>query len=512
MLKNRGAGVLLHVSSMPSPYGIGVFDKNVLHFIDRIAEMGFTYWQVLPFNPVDASNSPYCSASAFAGNYLFINPEGLRDMGLIDDNDLRENIYEGSPYTAAFSFAAEKRLKTLKKAFLAAGAELAKKIKAFEIETPWLTDYAVYMAVKELEGEKPWWEWSKKHAKYHECIRDIYEFEESAAFWKFVQYIFFMQWYEIKKYANKKDVAVIGDMPIYVALDSADVWSNLPMFLIDEKKLKPEKVAGVPPDYFSEDGQLWGNPIYDWKAMKKDGYSWWLTRLEYALKTYDVVRIDHFRAFASYWAVPADSETAKTGEWLEGPRMDLFGRVFEKFGKDAPIIAEDLGTFGEDVIQLLKDTGLPGMKVAQFAFDPNGDSTHLPHNAEKNSVNYVGTHDNNTLLGWLWEADENERRFALDYCRFGGGNWGEGGYRSASCRSVIETVWQSASNVAIVTLQDMCGFGADARMNTPGIAEKNWAFRTTAETVDSIDGEYFRHINSLYRRMYPAFEKEKKTV
>ncbi len=508
MLKKRGAGVLLHISSMPSPYGIGVFDENVLSFIDKIADMGFTYWQVLPFNPVDASNSPYCSPSAFAGNYLFINPKKLFDTGLIDESDLNENIYHGSPYTADYNFAAEKRLKTLKKAFLNVDEKLAKEIKAFEIENPWLTDFAVYMAVKELEGEKPWWEWEEKHARYYDCIKDVYSFEKRAAFWKFVQYIFFRQWFEIKEYANKKGVAVIGDMPIYVAMDSADVWSNLPMFLIDEKKLKPEKVAGVPPDYFSEDGQLWGNPIYDWKAMKKDGYSWWLQRLGFALKTYDVVRIDHFRAFASYWAVPAESKTAKVGEWLDGPKMDLFNKVFEKFGKNAPIIAEDLGTFGEDVIQLLKDSGLPGMKVVQFAFDPNGDSSHLPHNAVANSINYVGTHDNNTLLGWLWEAGEAERKFALDYCRFKGENWGEGGYRSASCRSVIETVWQSASNVAIVTLQDMCGFGADARMNVPGVAEKNWAFRTTAETIASIDKDYFRHINSLYRRMYPALENE----
>ncbi|MBR7073068.1 MAG: 4-alpha-glucanotransferase [Eubacterium sp.] len=511
MLKKRGAGVLLHISSMPSPYGIGVFDENIIHFIDRVADMGFTYWQVLPFNPIDRSNSPYCSASAFAGNPLFINPEGLLKMGLIDENDVRENVYEGTPYTAAFEFAKERRIKTLKKAFLAVNDELAKEIKAFEIENSWLTDYAVYMAVKELEGEKPWWEWDKKHARYHDCIKEVYSFEKRAAFWKFVQYIFFKQWYEIKKYANKKGVAVIGDMPIYVAMDSADVWANLPNFLIDKKTLTAKKIAGVPPDYFSEDGQLWGNPIYDWKAMKKDGYSWWLTRLEAALKTYDTVRIDHFRAFASYWSVPAESKTAKVGEWVDGPRMDFFNAVFEKFGKDAPIIAEDLGTFGEDVIQLLEDTGFPGMKVAQFAFDPNGDSTHLPHNATPNSINYVGTHDNNTILGWLWEANESERKFALDYCHFKGDNWGEGGYRSPSCRAITEAVWQSASNVAVITLQDMCGFGADARMNTPGIAEKNWAFRTTRETIDSIDAEYFKHINSLYRRMYPVFEQQKRT-
>ncbi len=506
MLKKRGAGVLLHVSSMPSEYGIGVFDENAKHFIDKIADMGFTYWQVLPFNPVDQANSPYCSASAFAGNYLFIDPKGLRDMGLISEEDVRENIYNGSPYTANYSYAAEKRLSTLKKAFLSVDEELAKSVKEYEIQHPWLTDYAVYMAVKELEGLKPWWEWSEPHARYFECIQNVYDYEERAAFWKFVQYIFYLQWSGIKDYANKRGVAVIGDMPIYVAMDSADVWANLPMFLIDEKTLKPQKIAGVPPDYFSEDGQLWGNPIYDWKAMKSDGYSWWIQRLEHALSTFDTVRIDHFRAFASYWAVPADSKTAKVGEWLDGPKMDLFNTVKEKLGHDAPIIAEDLGTFGEDVIQLLSDSGFPGMKVAQFAFDPNSDSSHLPHNAEKNSVNYVGTHDNNTILGWLWEAGEEKRRFALDYCSFSGGNWGEGGYRSASCRAITEAVWRSASNTAIITLQDMCGFGSDARMNKPGVAEGNWEFRTTRETIDGIDADYFRHINSLYRRTYPAFE------
>ncbi|MCH5314955.1 MAG: 4-alpha-glucanotransferase [Eubacterium sp.] len=506
MLKKRGAGVLLHISSMPSDYGIGVFDSNVKEFIDTIADMGFTYWQVLPFNPLDDANSPYCSPSAFAGNYLFIDPKGLKEMGLATEQEVADNIYNGSPYTADYKFASQKRLELLKKAFLRIDDALAKQIKDFEIANPWLTDYSVFMAVKEQEDMKPWWQWEDKHAHYFQCIKDIYSYEEAAAFWKFVQFIFYKQWNELKEYANGKGIAVIGDMPIYVAMDSADVWSNLPMFLIDEKTLKVEKVAGVPPDYFSEDGQLWGNPIYDWKAMKKDGYSWWLSRLGHALKTYDTVRIDHFRAFASYWAVPAESETAKIGEWVDGPRMDFFSKVFEKY-PDAPIIAEDLGVFGEDVVKLLEDTKLPGMKVVQFGFDPNSDSSHMPHNATQNSINYVGTHDNNTILGWLWEASEEERRFALDYIGFSGDNWGEGGFYSQSCRRVIEAVWKSASNVAVVAFQDMCGFGSDARMNVPGVPEKNWLFRTTADTIRNIDKEYFKKINSLYRRMYPVFGK-----
>lgn len=506
MLKKRGAGVLMHISTLPGDYGIGVFDKNAKDFIDKIHNMGFTYWQVLPFNPTDESNSPYCSPSAFAGNFLFIDPNGLYEMGLVDKTDVESNRYTGSPYTADYEFAAEKRYALLRKAFLNTDSKIAAEIKEFELQNPWLTDYAVYMAVKEANGGKPWWEWDKKQAVYAKCIKNIYSFEKDAAFWKFVQYILYKQWFEIKKYANEKGIAVIGDMPIYVAMDSVDVWADLPLFEIDKKTLKPKKVAGVPPDYFSENGQLWGNPIYNWSAMKKDGYSWWISRIGAALKTYDVVRIDHFRAFASYYEVDADAENAKKGKWKKGPGMELFNRVFETY-PNAPIIAEDLGTFGEDVVQLLKDTGFPGMKVVQFGFDPNGDSSHLPHNAVQNSVNYVGTHDNNTLLGWLWEADEAQRRFALEYCGFKGDNWGEGGYKSPSCRSIIETVWKSSSNVAIIAFQDMCGFGSDARMNIPGVADKNWRFRTTADTVNAVDSEYFHHINALYRRMYPVFDK-----
>lgn len=507
MLNKRASGVLFHISSIPGDYGIGVFDKNCFDFIDFLADMGFGYWQVLPFNPVDGANSPYCSNSAFAGNYLFISPDGLYEEGLVTKEDAEENKYLGSPYTADYKFASEKRLELLKKAFLNINNELAEKIKAFELQNPWLTDYAVYMAVKDIENQKPWWEWKSEHARYHECIKNIYDFEEQAAFWKFVQYIFFTQWKKIKEYANSKGIAIIGDMPIYVAMDSVDVWSNPELFKIDEKSLKAKVVAGVPPDYFSENGQLWGNPIYDWPAMEKSGFDWWISRIAHAFKIWDVLRIDHFRAFASYWEVPADSDTAKIGKWVDGPKMKLFNKVFEYF-PNAPIIAEDLGVFGDDVVELLQQTKFPGMKVIQFGFDPGSDSSHLPHNCTQNCVNYVGTHDNNTILGWLWEASENERRFALDYVGFSGDNWGEGGYYSPSCRKIIEAVWKSSANTAIISFQDMCGFGSDARMNIPGVPEKNWRFRTTKETIEKTDREYFRKINALYRRMYPVFDNE----
>lgn len=508
MLNKRGAGVLMHVSSIPSDYGIGVFDKNCISFIDKIKEMGFGYWQVLPFNPVDDANSPYCSSSAFAGNFMFIDPVKLMQDGLVSKEDVEDNFYRGTPYTADYEFAGRKRMDLLKKAFSKITAETASAVKEFEKENPWVVDFSLFMAIKEANDKKPWWEWDEEYARYNVFVeKHRYDFEEQSAFWRFVQYVFFTQWNEVKAYANEKGIAVIGDMPIYVAMDSVDVWAHLGQFKIDEETLKPSKVAGVPPDYFSADGQLWGNPLYDWEKMKKDGYEWWLSRLGSALKTYDVVRIDHFRAFASYWEVPAESDTAKNGSWATGPRMDFFNKVFEKY-PDAPIIAEDLGIFGEDVVKLLEDTSFPGMKVVQFGFDPDGDSSHLPHNADRNSVNYVGTHDNNTILGWLWEADERQRRFALDYIGFEGDNWGDGGYYSKSCRKVIEAVWKSSSNTAVIAFQDMCGFGSDARMNIPSVPEKNWRFRTTSETINSIDVQYFLKINSTYRRMYPVFDAE----
>ncbi|MBR5134652.1 MAG: 4-alpha-glucanotransferase, partial [Clostridia bacterium] len=355
-------------------------------------------------------------------------------------------------------------------------------------------------AVKEDQQNVAWWEWDAELAAYESCLKVADRFEARTMFWLFVQSMFWEQWSEIHAYAAEKGVKILGDMPIYVSMDSVDVWSHRDMFCIDQRTFRPDKVAGVPPDYFSADGQLWGNPLYDWDAMKKSSYAWWIDRVKMALDLYDMVRIDHFRAFASYWAVPATAKTAKEGEWEKGPGQQLFDAVCAAFDEPPAIVAEDLGTFGEDVIALLESSGFPGMRVIQFGFDPNGDSTHLPHNYPKNTVAYVGTHDNNTLLGWLWEARDDERRFALDYCGFDGNDWGEGGYQSRSCRRIIETVWKSSADLAIIAFQDMCGFGSDARMNIPGVPEKNWRFRTTADTIRAMDHAYFARINRLFRR------------
>lgn len=492
----RRAGVLMHISSLPSPYGTGVFGKTAVDFARFLADCGFSFWQILPMTPVDAGNSPYASESAFAGYPAFIDPEMLLSDGLITREEEASCRYDGSPYTADYAFSLEKRMAVLRAAFERFTPD--DDLDTFVSENSWVKPYSLYKTLKSRYNGAEWWKWDEFSSFLTACSHYA-DFEEEAAFYIFVQYIFDRQWKRTKKRINAFGIDILGDIPMYVSLDSADVWSNTELFDIDPKTMRPNKCAGVPPDYFSADGQFWGNPLYRWDVMKKDGYGWWMDRLARSLSLTDALRIDHFRGFASYWAIPYCAKTAKEGSWMTGPGTDFFKKVFERFG-DADIIAEDLGVFGEDVVELLDKTGFPGIRVVQFGFDPSDDSSHLPHNYPENSVACVGTHDNNTLLGWLWEADEENRNFALSYCSFKGGDWGEGGSRSPSCRSIIETVWRSPSAAAVIPFQDMCGFGADARMNVPGVPTMNWRFRTTNDTVNGVDREYFRKLNQTFRR------------
>lgn len=479
------------IFSLPGPFGIGVFGEEAYNFIDRISEMGFRLWQLLPFTIVGEGNSPYSSISAFAGNYLFIDPRQLQAEGLLTDEEVQECVYPGSPYTADYSFAREKRLSVLRKAFARLDKASLQKIEMFSKEQSWLSDFALFMFLQKKYKGISWREWAE------ETKREPADKEE-LLFWMFVQYVFLKQWEKVREYGNWKGVAFIGDMPIYPSLESCDVWANEHLFQMHSETHQPLQVAGVPPDYFSENGQLWGNPLYDWMEMKKDGYSWWKQRFTHAFSMFDIIRIDHFRAFASYWAVPADSVSAKEGHWESGPGVSFFHSVGENW-KDK-IIAEDLGSYGQDVEALLEATSFPGMRVIQFAFTPGADSIHLPHHYPFRCAAYIGTHDNNTLLGWLWESSMEEREFALRYCGFQDTDWGRGGYHSRSCRSIIETVWKSSSDTAIIPIQDMCGFGNDARMNLPGTEKDNWRFRVTKEILEQIDHEYFKHINALYGR------------
>lgn len=487
----RSAGVLMPVFSLPGPFGIGVFGQEAYDFIDRIAEMGFRYWQLLPFTIVDEWNSPYSSISAFAGNDLFIDPRQLQEEGLLSETEVRESIYPGTPYIADYSFAREKRLTVLRKAFARLDRESVKELEDFAEEWPWLSDFAHFMCLQKKYDDAPWWEWPENARK--ETVEQTELF-----FWIFVQHVFLKQWQKVKDYGNRKGISFIGDMPIYPSVNSCDVWANEHLFQMDPNTHRPVQIAGVPPDYFSEKGQLWGNPLYDWAQMKKDHYHWWKERFEHLFSMFDMVRIDHFRAFASYWAVPLDAESAAEGHWEKGPGISLFHALDQRWKNK--IIAEDLGSYGKDVVALLAETGFPGMRVIQFGFTPGSDSVHLPHHYPFRSVAYIGTHDNSTLLGWLWESKPEEREYILRYCGFHGNDWGRGGYDSPSCRCIIETLWKSSADTAIIPVQDMCGFGNDARINVPGTEKDNWRFRMTKENLEQIDREYFQSINLLYGR------------
>ena len=502
---NRSAGVLMHISSLPGKYGIGNLGKSARDFADMLEKMGMAAWQILPVGPTDFYNSPYASLSAFAGNPAFIDPEQLCEDGLITKEELKACEVD-SPYVADFAAVAKWLMPTLRKAFSRADEALMKEVRAFAKKNHWLPDYALFRALKAKSPETPWQDWDKdlKLRKKSALDKVKKELAEDIDFYCFVQYQFYKQWAVLKKYVNSKGISIIGDMPIYLSLDSADIWANPSLFSLDED-LCQKSCAGVPPDYFCEDGQKWGNPLYDWDAMKKDGYSWWIQRIENSLKLYDAVRIDHFRGLSTYWEVPVD-KSARFGKWRKGPGMSLF-KALAKAHPGAAIIAEDLGDIDDGVRKLVKDSGFPGMAVMQFAFIEPGDNVHMPHNCTRNTVAYTGTHDNNTVLGWLWEVDPGSRQFCLDYCGFEG-DWGVGGPKSPIIHSMLRTLWRSGAVLTIVPVQDLCGFGGDCRMNRPGVADGNWNFRVTEEALKAIDADWLRGITELYRRRNPLIMED----
>jgi len=497
----RASGALLHISSLPGPFGTGCFGQEALAFAGLLKESGFTYWQVLPFSQPGMGDSPYQSCSAFAGNMLFIDPRQLHEENLISDIDLEETKYDGSVHAVNFPWLRKNRENLLHKAYLNITEEIISEIESFRLKNKWLDDVALFETIQDIENGKSWWEWEDSGLRMHEKsavdeIRNVYQKE--YLYYCFVQYEFFRQWMILKDKINKAGISVIGDIPIYVSADSADVWAGTRLFQVNADH-SFSRVAGVPPDYFCADGQLWGNPLYDWDEHAREGYTWWMQRLAVNFTLFDKIRIDHFRGFCSYWSVDAVEETARNGQWEKGPGMDLFRKVSEIF-PDPPIIAEDLGQIDDEVRDFLAATGFPGMHVLQFGFDPNADSTNLPHNYEKNSAAYTGTHDNNTLLGWLWEAPAEELAFALKYCNVTDPDWGTGGPQSLSCRAMMRQVWQSHADLVIAPVQDLTGYGKDARMNIPGTATGNWGFRISQEGIESIDIKWLSELNSIYRR------------
>ncbi len=390
-----------------------------------------------------------------------------------------------------FEKLAETRLPLLRLAASRANDTDRAAILAFAAEHPYLEQFCEFMARRAANGDTPWYEWESNA---------IDEAEHFA--WQFIQYHFMKQWQAVRAYANKKGIRIMGDMPIYVAYDSCDVWANRDLFQLD-KDGRPTAVAGCPPDYFSEDGQLWGNPLYDWKRMKADDFAWWSARMAHMLTLFDGVRIDHFRGLESYWSIPADAETAKAGHWVKGPGKSFIKRMYEVAaevetvtGQPAVIVAEDLGEATPALEKFVKDSGFPNMHVIQFAFDGDPKNTHLPHNYLANSVAYTGTHDNNTLLGFIWELDDEPRREVLAYCGYVSENWDT----PEAYRSVMRTLFASVADLAILPIQDVLGYGADTRMNIPGCPEGNWRYRVTSAQLNSIDKNYFRKLNGLYGR------------
>jgi len=489
----RAAGILCHISSLPSPYGIGTFGREAYAFADFLSRAHQTYWQMLPLGPTGYGDSPYQASSAFAGNPYFIDLTALKEDGLLTDAELDAIDWGTDPAFVDYGKIYANRSRLLHLAFSRIQDADKEKIDVFyRSNREWLDGYALFCAVKAHFDMRCWDTWDEDIRfrtkdgiqKYRTLLQD------EIAYHIYVQYLFYSQWERLRDYLKNRGIRVIGDVPIYVPYDSSDVWEHPELFQLDEER-RPLCVAGVPPDYFSETGQLWGNPLYDYDRMAQDGYAWWQKRIEAAGKLFDVVRIDHFRGIESYWAVPYGAETAVNGSWKQGPGMALVDAI-KTACPDVAIIAEDLGILTPAVKQLLSRSGFPGMRVLQFGMCPHDDSLHRPHNCPKHSVYYTGTHDNETIQGWIDTAPAEDVAFAVDYL-----NLTE---REGMCFGLARAVWASAADLAIVQIQDILGLGSKARMNTPGLPYGNWQFRLLPDALEESVADRVAHYMYLYAR------------
>ena len=510
MNQQRIGGVLLPVTSLPGDYGIGTLGKDASRFVQQLHRMRLSAWQVLPMTPSAMGDSPYSSYSAFAGESILIDPEQLYEDGLVTEQELAQVRDPSEGYAVDYATVRANRTPLFQSAFGRLNRRQWQEIQQWRRTQPWLRDWTLFIVLHRHYEDKPWWQWPDRGLRMHEAAalkRAEKQFEEELDYEAFLQYLFFKQWMVLKQQANELGIGIIGDMPIYVCRDSADAWSRTDLFDLDEAH-QPRSVAGVPPDYFSADGQLWGNPLYDWDAMAKDGYAWWVERMGHALTLFDAVRIDHFRGLSAYWAVPAEAESAKEGQWKQGPGMALFDAIYARY-PEGRMIAEDLGDIDASVYELRKQAGLPGMGVLQFAFQGDEYSPHLPFNMTHDTVAYTGTHDNNTTLGWLWEISPELRADALAYAGYEG-PWQEGGVTAPAVRALIHTVWLSPASIAIVPIQDLLGYGADCRTNIPGQATGNWCFRVTRQAMQSLDESWMRRLNETARRCHPFVQRQSK--
>ncbi len=489
------------MSSLPSPYGFGTMGKEAFRFIDFLVAAGQKYWQLLPLGPTSYGDSPYSSFSSFAGNPYMIDLDLLIEEGLLKREEADAVDWGDDPGQADYGKLYEGRFPLLRKAYARGKDPLRADFDDFCRENGrWLDNYALYMAVKAHFSMISWTQWPDEAIRLHrpEAVAQYREkLHEDWEFYCFVQFLFFRQWKALKAYARKKGVLLIGDVPIYVAMDSADVWSEPHFFQLDENNL-PKEVAGVPPDAFTADGQLWGNPLYDWDRMQADGFGWWIRRIEGATKLFDVLRIDHFRGMESYWAVPAKDTTAKNGRWRQGPGMALVS-VLTSWFHGTDFIAEDLGYLTPEVRKLVRDSGLPGMCIMEFAFDAHGDSDYLPHRCAENRVCYLGTHDNDTILGWKEKTDEENLRFAQRYMHI----TPDEGW----CWGMIRSGMATASRLFVVQMQDVLELDGSCRMNTPGTSTGNWRWRMLPGKADSELAEKLRLYTETFRRVELPPEK-----
>jgi len=485
---DRGSGIIMHIASLPGKYGIGTFGKEAYEFADFLKKSGQKLWQILPLGQTSYGDSPYQSFSAFAGNPYFIDFDILEQDGLLNKNDYNSINFGENPEVIDYGLIFSEKMKVLRIAYENFKQNECDDFKSFEKEeTSWLEDYALFMAVKSHFNLKSFQTWNDDiRLRKEEALKKYKkQLADEIRYWKFLQYEFFKQWKKLKAYINKLEINIIGDIPIYVAEDSADLWSNPKMFLLDEKSLKPIKIAGCPPDAFSATGQLWGNPIYNWEYLHKTNYEWWISRIRQSLKLYDVLRIDHFRGFEAYWSVPYGAKTAQKGEWIKGPEMKLFNTIKQRLG-DINIIAEDLGILTEETVSFRKKTGFPGMKVLAFAFSGESKNAYLPHNYEKNCVAYTGTHDNDTARGWIeTTGSKHEVENAIKYLNL----TEQEGYNFG----LIRGVWGSVSDTSIALMQDFLNLGNAARLNFPSTMGNNWSWRAK-------DSDFTNELaNKIYR-------------
>lgn len=490
----RGSGVLMHITSLPNEMGIGTFGKEAFEFVDFLKKSGQSYWQILPIGPTGYGDSPYQSLSTFAGNFLLVDLEILVEKKLLHKSDITKLNFGKDEEKVDFLRVNRNKLALLRIAYENAKKSYKREIDTFcEDHKSWLPDYALFMALKKAYNLNSWQKWPKsKRTRDEKTLKKLKEqYSDEINFWEFVQYLFFKQWHELKVHANKNGIELIGDIPIYVAEDSSDVWANPELFLLD-KHNKPTFVSGCPPDAFSDTGQLWGNPIYNWDLMEKQNYKWWIERIRSSCELFDIVRIDHFRGFEAYWSIPAGSKTAETGEWVKGPAIKLFNSIKEELG-DLKIIAEDLGFLTQEVIDFKNESGYPGMKVLEFAFDTKEESDYLPHNYEVNCCVYTGTHDNDTVIGWFNNTSKADIANAIDYLKLTeeeGYNWG-----------YIRGAWSSVGIVAIAQMQDFLGLDEKSRMNTPSTMSGNWVWRMKKNQLTDELSDRLYHVTKLYGRL-----------